>query len=456
MTGKIAEKVKAFTEEHALFEGVHSAIIGVSGGADSMCLLDMLHRWEIVSLTVVHVHHGIRGEEADRDAEFVREACLQRRLPLYIVRADVPAIASSEKRGLEEVGRTVRYAAFRHIQEQVGADCIITAHTASDQVETILHNIVRGCGLSGLCGMRARTEDLVRPLLAFTRTEVEEYCAAHHVDYVIDSTNVDETYTRNVLRRSVLPLLRTINPSVDEALLRLAESALTDDDLLMNFARETVVSSDDGTFDRAALLASPVSVRYRVLRMALERIGCRSMEYRHFISFDNMLEKGQGVVQLPGGYCLRVSDERVCAAVDEVPTAAADIPSDLPMEQFPFTATFGDYEIRASLEDGQSIDNFKNVHKMFFKFTIDYDRISSGLYWRVRTPGDYIHPAGRHVGKSVKTLMSEWRMSDRDRYPLLCDADGIVLVPGYCCDERVRTSDGTKVFLVCTVNKISP
>ncbi len=453
---EMVEKVKSFTEEHALFEGVRSAIIGVSGGADSMCLLDMLHKWGVVSLHVVHVHHGIRAEEADRDAKFVRAACEQRGLPFYLVRADVPSIARAEKRGLEEVGRSVRYDAFRRVLQEVGADCIITAHTASDQVETVLHNIIRGCGVSGLCGMSARKDDLVRPLLVCTRAEVEGYCAANHVDYITDSTNSDEAYTRNALRRSVLPLLRTINPAADDAILRLSEAACADDVFLTRSAREVVDAATDSAFELSTLLELSASVRYRVLRLALERIGCRSMEYRHFIAFEDMLRIGQGAVQLPGGFCLRVDGERVCADMTDVLTSAVPVPSDLSVDTIPFTAVFGGFELSLSLEDDRSIDNFKKVHKMFFKYTIDYDRINSGLYWRVRTAGDYIHPAGRNVGKSIKTLMSEWRMTDRDQYPLLCDEDGVLLVPGYCCDERVRTTDSTKHFLVCTIRKITP
>lgn len=458
MTDRLIEKVKAFTEEHALFEGVHSAVIGVSGGADSMCLLDLLHKSTDISLTVVHVHHGIRGAEADRDADFVRRACDERGIPFFIVRADVPSIAQAERCGVEETGRLVRYAVFRHIQQCVGADCIITAHTASDQAETVLHNIVRGCGLSGLGGMAASADGLVRPLLSCTRAEIEQYCAEHAVAFVTDSTNADRTYTRNSLRHTVLPLLRSINPSVDEALLRLSEAAERDEELLTDYAESKRMDAltDSGEYELQALMSLPASIRYRVLRLALARCGCRSMEYRHFTVFDEMLSKGSGCVQLPGGFLLRVNNDHVFTGIDETQPDSVVITADLTVESLPFSAVFGNYAIHMCIENRESIENFKNVHKMFFKFTLDYDKINSGLYWRVRKAGDYMHPAGRHVGKSIKTLMSEWRMTDRDRYPLLCDGDGVVMVPGYCCDERVRTHEHTNHFLVCTVEKVSP
>ncbi len=451
------EKVNTFTDEHALFEGVRSAVIGVSGGADSMCLLDLLHRYTDLSLTVVHVHHGIRGAEAERDADFVRRICTDRKLPLFIVRADVPSIASAEQCGIEETGRKVRYAVFRHIQQQVGADCIVTAHTASDQVETVLHNIIRGCGLSGLSGMMPYSDGVVRPLLCCTRSEIEQYCAENNISFVTDSTNADVTYTRNSLRNTVLPLLRMLNPSVDDALLRLADAAGDDETLLTDYAEQKRQEAmlDNGAYDRQILLELPKSIRYRVLRLALSKIGCRSMEYRHFTVFDGMLIGGSGGIQLPGCYSLRVRNDNVYAEFNEMRVGAPSPTHELLVNNLPFSAVFGEYIIRMSVESRVSIANFKNVHKMFFKFTLDYDKINSGLYWRTRKVGDYMHPAGRHIGKSVKSLMSEWHMTDRDNYPLLCDDDGVVMVPEYCCDERVRTDEHTNHFLVCCIEKVS-
>ena len=457
MTSNMIQKVNTFIEKHALFEGVHSAIIGVSGGADSMCLLDLLHRRGDIALTAVHVNHGIRGDEAQRDEMFVKQACADRDVPLVVVRADVPEIARAEGRGLEETGRQVRYSAFRRVQQQVGADCIMTAHTASDQVETVLHNIVRGCGLSGLGGMVPSDGGVVRPLLSCSRADIEQYCEENGIAFVTDSTNVDETYTRNALRHSVLPLLRQINPAVDEAILRLADAAALDEGMLTEYAEQKRRTAllEDGVYDRQALLLLSRSIRYRCLRLALEQLGCRSMEHRHFAVFDEMLAKGNGCVQLPGGFLLRVTGDRVSVGVEE-PTASPRVLNELSVDHLPFCAEYGGYAVRMSIEDRESVDNLKKVHKMFFKYTVDYDKISSGLYWRTRHTGDYIHPAGRHVGKTLKALMSEWHVSDRNEYPLLCDDEGIVMVPGYCCDERVRTDEDTNHFLVCTVEKVSP
>lgn len=458
MTNNLIEKVKAFTEKHALFEGVRSVVIGVSGGADSMCLMDMLHRWGIVSLSAVHIHHGIRGAEADRDVEFVRQACERRGIPLTVVYADVPSIAQAEGLGIEETGRLVRYEVFRHVKQQIGADRIVTAHTASDQVETVLHNVVRGCGLSGLGGMSAIADDVIRPLLGCSRADIEQYCTDYGVKYVVDSTNMDETYTRNALRYRVLPMLRSINPSVDDAVLRLSEVVNADEELLSRYAEQQRLEAmaEDGTYDRRRILQLPLSIRYRILRGALEMVQCRSMEYRHFTIFDEMMRKGNGCVQLPGGFSLRVQNNRIYVGVEKAFATTAVPLQALSVDTVPFHATFGQYVIRMSIENRESMNNFKKVHKMFFKYTLDYDKINAGLHWRVRRAGDYLHPAGRHVGKSLKSLMTEWRLEDRVAYPLLCDCDGLVMVPGYCCDERVRTDEDTNHFLVCTVKKVSP
>ena len=230
----IIEKVYAFTDENALIAPHERVLAAVSGGADSMALLSLLHRWQQAELTlaVVHVHHGIRGAEADRDAAFVTQMCREWHIPLFQVRADVPAIAAREHLGLEEAGRLVRYSVFERVAAVWQADRIATAHTASDRAETVLLHLLRGCGMAGLTGIPAQRGRLVRPLLSCTRAEIEDYCCRFSVPYVKDSTNDDIQYTRNAVRRQLLPLMRQQNPAVEQALLRLADSAAEDEQYL--------------------------------------------------------------------------------------------------------------------------------------------------------------------------------------------------------------------------------
>ncbi len=458
MMDQLSEKVFRFTTSSTSFRTPSTVVIGVSGGADSMCLLHMACSWREFGVypVAVHIHHGIRGEEAQRDENFVREQCRLLQAPLYVVRADVPMIATAERCGFEEAGRLVRYAVFEEIKKQANATYVFTAHTASDTAETVLLNILRGCGIAGLCGIPVCRGAILRPLLQCTREQIEDYCAAHNVPHVTDSSNTDTHYTRNMVRHRVLPLLRNINPSADHALLRLSRAAARDNDFLQNIAIGVLSEArfDDGTYSRKSFLPQQDAIRYRMLRSALEETGCHSMEERHFLLLNKMIDVGQGSVDLPGGYCVYVTDCHISVSKKR---HAAKPPNTLTVQTLPFCSKFGDYILHLSVYSRQEYEELEKVHKKFFKCALDYDTIQGSLQIRCRRPGDYMHPAARGVGKSLKALMSEWRIpiASRDTFPILCDSKGVILLPGLCCEERVRVQNHTKHLLVCFIEHLS-
>lgn len=447
----IIEKVYAFTDENALIAPHERVLAAVSGGADSMALLSLLHRWQQAELTlaVVHVHHGIRGAEADRDAAFVTQMCREWHIPLFQVRADVPAIAAREHLGLEEAGRLVRYSVFELVAAVWQADRIATAHTASDRAETVLLHLLRGCGMAGLTGIPAQRGRLVRPLLSCTRAEIEDYCCRFSVPYVKDSTNDDIQYTRNAVRRQLLPLMRQQNPAVEQALLRLADSAAEDEQYLAQQAAERLAECrmSDGV-DGRRLLAAPAAIGYRMLQQALLEYGCRSMERRHFEECRRMLERGSGAVCLPGGW--RLTAAAGVLRIEPTATDSAPLPESLALTTLPYAGVWCGRRFCVRPVNTEDTEMARNVHRMFFKSAVDYDRIQSDLSVRVRLPGDRLYPAGRGVGKSVRRLMQEIRLpaQQRERFPLLCDSAGIVLLPGITCADRVRLTDASRHFLV--------
>ena len=183
-------------------------IIGLSGGADSVCLLFLLvsmrERYGL-KLHAVHVHHGIRGAEADRDAEFTKALCERLNVDYRLCRYDIPAIAREEKISEEEAGRNARYAEFRKASSECGGAKIAIAHNLNDQAETVLHNLARGSGIAGLAGIAPVNGDIIRPLLCVSRAEIEEYLAEIGASYCTDSTNLGDDYTRNRIRHDILP-----------------------------------------------------------------------------------------------------------------------------------------------------------------------------------------------------------------------------------------------------------
>ena len=430
MSNPFVDKVYAYVKENDLFSPRSHMLIGVSGGADSMALLNCFCQWPDlgVKVSVIHIHHGLRGLDADRDAFLVKKFCELNVFDYYQRNVDVAAIAEEQHVSVETAGRTVRYDTFEDIRRRIGADYILTAHTASDQMETVLMHLVRGCGTDGLSGIPVKRDRIRRPLLCCTREEVEEYCIKNHVPYTIDETNYDMQYTRNRVRHEVLPMLRSINPAVDTALLRVSHHS---------------AELDEG-WNIVAFLDQPQPIRRRMIAHILREASVPSIEESHMVAIDNLLHSGKGKVSLPGCVTVDVGQGRMFLSHASV---TARYPKHKPLNKFPYTGFFGATKFSVTVLEAAV---YRNVHSLFANPVFDYDKIQGELYVRCREEGDYLHPADRHVGKTLKKLMNEWRIpaNKRATFPILCDDLGVVMVPGYACDERVKPTEDTKHFLV--------
>lgn len=439
MAVDFSEKVFAFTQEKVLFSAPCHVLVGVSGGADSMALLHLLTHWPVDGLRVsaVHIHHGLRGETADRDERFVRQYCAENGIDVTVYHEDVSAFAKNEGISVEEAGRRVRYADFEKLSLEIGADCILTAHTASDQVETLLMRMVRGTGVDGLAGIPPVRGKIRRPLLCCSREEVETYCEENGLDYVTDETNADMGYTRNRIRHELIPLLRNMNPRVDEAVLRLADNATEDSAYFLSLADEVIARGDALSLSDLQELSLPI--RRRVISRLFAKTGVHSYEQCHMQAVETVITNGHGVVRLPN----RFSAVATADTLRILKTADADQPAFEPIKvgELPFSCSVNDSVIFLTKEE--------NVHNLFSTNALDYDKIQGDLTVRCRQEGDYIHPAGRGVGKSLKKVMNEYKIptNQRESFPLLCDDLGVVLIPGFTCDERVKITEDTKVFL---------
>lgn len=221
-------EIKRYIEANQLIRPGDGVVVGLSGGPDSVFLLYALHTLQArmgFTLRAVHVHHGIRGAEADRDEAFSEKLCAKLDIPFQAVHVAAPAYAAQHGLSLEEAARILRYEALEAARQQLGqtrAAWIAVAHHLDDQAETVLHNLVRGAGLRGLAGMENRRNHVIRPLLSIKREDILKWLKQYDIPYVTDSTNADPHYTRNRIRSTVLPELREINP---EASAHIAHSA---------------------------------------------------------------------------------------------------------------------------------------------------------------------------------------------------------------------------------------
>ena len=216
----LLDAVAAAVKGEGMLPDGAAVLIALSGGADSMALLHAMralapaHGWR---LAAAHLNHGLRGDEAERDEAFVQSWCARWNVPLHVKRADVAAEAAARGEGVEEAGRRIRYAFFEELCASHGYDRIATAHTASDNVETLLLHLARGSGVRGLGGIRPVLGRRIRPLLGVSREAIESYCRENDVPFVTDSTNFDTAYCRNLLRHEAVPALRRVNPRLEEA-----------------------------------------------------------------------------------------------------------------------------------------------------------------------------------------------------------------------------------------------
>ena len=312
-----------------MLEDGDTVIVGLSGGADSTALLRVLCELKTeynLNLIAAHVNHGIRGAEADRDEAFCKELCKKLGVQIYAFHIDIPELAKERGVSLEVAGRDARYEFFTGLAGENGK--IATAHNAQDTAETLLLNLCRGTGLKGLTGIPpvrfvehkagCRSDEtvstmVIRPLIECTREEIEAYLESLGQDYVTDSTNLEDDYTRNRIRHNVIPELVAVNENAMGNITRCISTLKDDSDFLEALAEELVSSSNRGDgLDTDALLAAPKPVLSRaVSRLAYDVCG-RYPEKVHILKAMDIMKIGRtDQVQIPGGAYIRVEKGRL-------------------------------------------------------------------------------------------------------------------------------------------------
>ena len=466
-------------------------VIGVSGGPDSLCLLHALHalsRAHGWSLHVAHLHHGLRGHDADADAEFVARLAAEWGLPCAVERADVPALARRKRLAVEAAARQARYAFLARLARGLGTGFIAVGHTADDQAETVLMHFLRGAGLAGLRGMMVVTplaeyrlaEEgrempaaseagplmLLRPLLEVPRTEVEAYCARLGLSPRFDRSNLDKTYYRNRLRHELLPILATYNPGIKRVLCRTA-AVVTDDyeylhsEMLQAWARivrrETATSI---TFDLAQWRALPPSLGRAVLREAVHRLrrALRNINWEHIerafrLARDETRGAGrratlpQGLMLMVGYHDLVVAEE----AALPLPDAPQLLVSPLVLVVPGVTDLVGsNWRFLTRVMTPADLPLGWEGNPDPWQAAADLDAAGDHLSLRGREAGDRFCPLGL---AGHQTKLGEFFINEkvdralRARWPLVVGPRGIVWVPGLRLDERVRVHAGTQRVL---------
>jgi len=410
-------------------------LAAVSGGRDSMYLLHRLLELFPDRVACAHFDHRLRGEESDRDREFVGNHCAALGIPCRLGSGDVAAFAAKNGLGIEEAAREMRYAFLQSAAEELGAKCILTAHTAEDNAETILLNLARGTGLRGLCGIPPVRGNILRPMLEITRREIDLYIREKSIPYVEDSTNAEDIYARNRLRRSALPALESVNGAYAENIARAARFLREDEAFLSGLAEDYLRATPTPTV--SGLLALPAPVRARVLRRFLGG----ELSAVHLEAVEALLRgKPVGEVSLPGHILRRerdtlLPDPEASSAFSEFVLA--------PGEQFSLPNGTWHFKCEFTENNGK---NRCDIHNLFF----NYESICGKITVRPRREGDIFHPAGRGCAKTLKKLFSEAKIPvlQRAQIPVICDGQGVIGVFGFGVDRRCAAAPG------CTMIKI--
>ena len=448
---------QSFTDPSLLsrLEKTEPILVAFSGGADSSALLHILCRYSKQNGTKIyaaHVNHGIRGEEADRDEEFCRKLCGSLGVEIFILRADVPSIAKERKESVETAARNVRYDFFECVMRENGIKILATAHNANDNLETLIFNMARGSGLSGMCGIPdSRPIDcgvVIRPMLAMEKSEIIEYCKEHSLDFVTDSTNTDTDYTRNLIRAEIIPIMQKINSGALKNASRMCKNLREDSLCLDNIAEQLIDKYSDGyAIDLKHLSTHSNAIVNRAIIKLYNTVSSgESLEQAHVKALQMLARRAvpHSATSLPLGLEGVVENGKLYVVQRRENTVI----SDYKVELFDGKNTISQTNSEIFIGNSQ---NAKNVYKNETILYIDFDKISGKLFARPRAAGDKIKMNG--MSKSVKKLMCEKKipLELRNTIPVICDDLGIVAIPfiGVCDKVATKDKNDKNIFRFC-------
>lgn len=445
-------RTAAYIEQHHMLRKGDTVIVALSGGADSMALFHFLFTWRErlgITLRAAHVNHGLRGAAADADAAFVRAQCAARGVPLEEMRLTAPKNAG------EAWGREQRYLFFSRLSQRFGAR-VATAHTASDNAETVLFRLARGSSVRGAAGIPPVREVYIRPLLWALRAQIEEYLSQQSIPHVTDATNETDTYARNRIRHGVLPALEGAHPGAQQNLARFATemtelSAYLDaqaEALLARAQLELSVYLPSGTppaYDARTLAQAPPPVRRAAIAHLIGQVSPQKTLL--VVKADQALCAGAGAVQLGRDTVFAVRQGRASV---ETPALSA------PQGKTEWLGAFspGDQRAPGGLLLSVRVFNYEKTVNSgkdagnHLKFCADYDIIQDNVCFRTKRPGDVFCPAGRGVTKPLKKWLSEQKVpqSVRGLLPVLAAGETILWAPGFgfaeglVADGRTQTA----------------
>ncbi len=466
-------KIRRIIDRYTMLNPGDRVVIGVSAGPDSMALLHVLSLLSAeykLELIAAHVNHGLRGADSDEEESFAGRQSKDLGVPFESTSVDIRGLCQEKGKSIEEVGREERYKFLAQVAHTYGAHKIATAHHYHDHVETVMMNLLRGCGTEGLRGIPPlRDGRIIRPLIACTRDEILSFLDIHGLSYLNDGSNFDNAYSRNKIRNRLIPLLKMqYNPNIETAIAHLSEIAGQEDSYLQEVVGEALSRLDADvrgtriTFSIASFLQFHDAVQRRIIKAFLNRLAPpgKSIGYVHIKSVLDLIRHGSpsGILDLPGSIAVRreygnlsLTGGRDASQSDRRPregwkTRRGDaegpffsydvaVPGHLDIRELGITMTF---EFLEETPEFKACDESRVVY-------LDYDKVLQPLRLRSRRPGDRIQPLGMEGSKTIKSYVIDKKIPRcrRAEIPLLVDREAVLWVVGIGLSERAKISDKT-------------
>lgn len=443
-------------EKYNMIKNGDRILIGVSGGVDSIVLLDVLVRIKArynIDIIVAHLNHCLRGEDAEKDEQFVKSLSEKYGLKCYTKKSNMNLFAKENKISSEEAGRILRYSFFDELVKIENCNKIAIAHNKNDQAETILMRIFRGTGLDGLVGIKHVNNSIIRPILDCSRDEIEEYQKMNHLEYREDYTNSQTIYTRNSIRHEMIPLIKKeYNSNIIDSLCRMSNLIQDDLNIINTSVMESLLKLEFQehtkmvSFNKEKFLELDIALQKRVVRYGINKVklDLNGIEDKHIENILKLaLNSSTGKkIDITDGLIARNNYTKLEILYKQA--SGKDFEFEVEIGS---TQNFESFKIESYLEDKKNIDFY--TKDIFLKF-FDYDKMKCTIKIRNRRVGDKFIPLGMTGSKKIKDLFIDEKIEadKRDEIPIVVCGDEIVWVVGYRIGDKFKVTDKTEKVLV--------